>query len=421
MAKTEKDAPIHDLVVGLDLGTTKTCCLIADIGPGGELNIVGMGNVPSSGMRKGVVVNIENTVDSIQRAVREAEHMAGVKVASAFVSVGGEHIKGMTSNGVIAVSRKDREITQEDVDRVVEAAKAIAIPQEREIIHVLSQEYVIDNQEGIKDPIGMSGVRLEAVVHGVTGSSTAVQNIVKSVERAGLTVEDLVLQPMASAQAVLTADERELGVALADIGGGTTDVIIYLDGAVRYTGVVPVGGNQLTRDVAIGLRTPNDEAEELKRRWGGCQAAKVDEAEEISVAGVGGRSQRSLPRRALVEILQPRMEELLGLVDDEIKKSRFGDGRLAAGVVLTGGQAQLEDSAPLAETILKQQVRVARPQGITGLADVVSSPDFSTAVGLVAYGATHKTPGGPVRSASSPAAGGPGFFERIKHALSEYF
>jgi cell division protein FtsA len=226
---------------------------------------------------------------------------------------------------------------------------------------------------------------------------------------------------MASAQAVLTADERELGVALADIGGGTTDVIIYLDGAVRYTGVVPVGGNQLTRDVAIGLRTPNDEAEELKRRWGGCQAAKVDEAEEISVAGVGGRSQRSLPRRALVEILQPRMEELLGLVDDEIKKSRFGDGRLAAGVVLTGGQAQLEDSAPLAETILKQQVRVARPQGITGLADVVSSPDFSTAVGLVAYGATHKTPGGPVRSASSPAAGGPGFFERIKHALSEYF
>jgi cell division protein FtsA len=303
----------------------------------------------------------------------------------------------------------------------VEAAKAIAIPQEREIIHVLSQEYVIDNQEGIKDPIGMSGVRLEAVVHVVTGSSTAVQNIVKSVERAGLTVEDLVLQPMASAQAVLTADERELGVALADIGGGTTDVIIYLDGAVRYTGVVPVGGNQLTRDVAIGLRTPNDEAEELKRRWGGCQAAKVDEAEEISVAGVGGRSQRSLPRRALVEILQPRMEELLGLVDDEIKKSRFGDGRLAAGVVLTGGQAQLEDSAPLAETILKQQVRVARPQGITGLADVVSSPDFSTAVGLVAYGATHKTPGGPVRSASSPAAGGPGFFERIKHALSEYF
>jgi cell division protein FtsA len=419
MPKIEREGPTHELVVGLDLGTTKTTCLIAELSAEGGLSVVGVGTAPSAGMRKGVVVNIESTVDSIQKAVREAERMAGVKVQSAYVGVGGDHIKGMTSNGVIAVSRKDKEIQQEDVDRVIEAAKAIAIPQDREIIHVLSQEYIIDNQDGIKDPIGMSGVRLEAVVHVVTGSSTAVQNVVKSVERAGLAVDDLVLQSMASAHAVLTPDERELGVALVDIGGGTTDVVIFLEGAVRYTGVIPVGGNQLTRDVAIGLRTPNDEAEDLKRRLGTCMGAQVDEGEEITVAGVGGRSQRSIPRRLLAEILQPRMEEVVGMLDGELKKSRF-DGRLAAGIVLTGGQAQLDGTLPLAENVLRQQVRLGKPHGVTGLADVVGGPEFSAAVGLVVYGAKAHQQGFSSGHAG-PAASGPGILERLKRALSEYF
>ncbi len=417
MARNAQEGTPDNIVVGLDLGTTKTCALIAEVGEQGELNVIGVGNAPSTGLRKGVVVNIESTVDSIQRAVREAERMAGVRADSLFVGVGGDHIKGMTSNGVVAVSRKDKEITQEDVDRVLEATKAIAIPQDREIIHVLTQEYIIDNQDGIKDPIGMSGVRLEAVVHVLTGSVTSVQNIIKSVERAGFKTEDLVLQPLASAQAVLTPDERELGVALVDIGGGTTDVILFVEGSARYTGIIPVGGNQLTRDLAIGLRTPNEEAEALKRKHGCALLSMVSDSEEIAVPGVGGRTQRGLPRRSLVEILQPRVEEVLSLVDAEVKKSRL-EGRLAAGVVLTGGQSLLDGLQPLAEEVLKQQVRLAKPHTLAGLADVVNSPVYSTAVGLVGYGARMRREGGP---RASPVSSGEGVFERIKRWIREYF
>ncbi len=420
MAKPMQEQAHDNLVVGLDLGTTKTCCLIAETGPGGELNVIGVATAPSSGLKKGAVINIEATVDSISRAVGEAERMAGVKAHSAFVSVGGEHIKGMTSHGVIAVGRKDKEVTREDVERVLEAAKAIAIPQDREIIHVLTQEYMIDNTDGIRDPIGMSGVRLEAKVHVITGAVTSVQNILKSCERAGLHVDDLILQPLASSQAVLTPDEKELGVCLIDIGGGTTDILVIMEGSVRYSGVIPVGGTQFTRDLAIGLRTPNEEAENIKRRYGCARSADLAEGEEIPVAGVGGRSSRPLPRRAVAEIMQPRAEELLALAAAEIKKSGF-EGKLAAGVVLTGGSAAIEGLAALAEDVLHAQVRVGHPQALKGLGDVVDSPEYATGVGLIQWGARLRSQGGVPAAVSHAASQGEPFFEKIKKFFKEYF
>jgi cell division protein FtsA len=422
MAKAAPEQPVRNIVVGLDLGTTKTCALIAEVGEGGDVQVIGMGLAPSSGLKRGQVVHIDNTVDSIAKAVHEAERMAGVQVGRVFVGVAGEHIRGITSNGVVAVSRKDKEITQEDVDRSLEQAKAVNIPPDREIIHVLPQEYLIDNQDGIRNPVGMAGVRLESVVHIISGSVTAMQNITKSVERAGYGIEDVILQPLASAHAVLTPDEKELGVALVDIGGGTTDVVIFWEGAVRYAGVVPLGGNQFTRDVAIGLRTPNEEAEEIKRQHGCALVSLVGEGEEIAVAGVGGRAARGVPRRTLAEILQPRMEEILSLVDVEIRKSRF-DGKLAAGVVLTGGQSQMEGILPLAEAIFKQQVRVAGPRSssqLSGLTDLVTSPAYATAVGLVTYGAQLRQEGGGAISQSA-APSGPGIFSKVKRWIGEYF
>jgi cell division protein FtsA len=420
MAKTSMEMPLENLVVALDLGTSKTCCLIAELSPEGLLNLIGVGSAPSSGLKKGAVINIEATVESISRALGEAERMAGVKVSSAFVSVGGEQIKGLTSHGVIAVSRKDKEIGPDDVERVIEAAKAVPIPQDREIIHVLTQEFLIDNQDGIKDPVGMSGVRLEAAVHVITGAVTSVQNILKSMERAKLEVRDLILQPLASAQAVLTSDEKELGVALVDIGAGTTDVVIMMEGAVRYTGVILVGGAQFTRDLAIGLRTPNDEAEAVKRKSAMAKADLVPEGEEVAVPGVGGRGARSLPRRAVAEIVQPRAEELLGLVAQEIKKSGF-EGRLAAGVVLTGGGALVEGLVPLAEELLNSQVRMGRPQALQGLGDVVQGPEFSTAVGLLLWGARHGGVSSHAPNALSPSGTGEGLFEKVKKFFKEYF
>jgi cell division protein FtsA len=419
MAKQNIESLHENLVVGLDLGTSKTCCLIAEMGADGSLNIIGVGNAPSSGLKKGAVINIEATVDSITKALGEAERMAGVKVGGAFISVGGEHIKGMTSHGVIAVGRKDREVTQEDVERVLEAAKAIAIPQDREIIHVLTQEYMIDNQDGIREPTGMSGVRLEAKVHVITGAVTSVQNILKSSERAGIRVEDLILQPLASAQAVLTPDERELGVALVDLGGGTTDLVVMVEGGVRYTGVIPVGGAQFTRDLAIGLRTPNDDAEMIKKKYGCARIDAVADGEEIPVAGVGGRAQRPIPRRAVAEIMQPRAEELLGLIGAELKKSGF-EGKLAAGIVLTGGSAQIDGLASLAEDILGAQVRVGKPQALKGLGDVVQTPEYSTAVGLIQWGSRIHANGGGMAGAA-PGASGDSFFEKLKKFFKEYF
>lgn len=417
MAADNKEPASDNIVVGLDLGTTKTTCLIAEVNTGGRMNVVGVGTAPSSGLRRGVVVNIDGTVESINKAMHEAERMAGVQIDSLFVTVGGDNIKGLTSHGVIAVSRKDREISHDDVERVIEAAKAIPIPQDREILHVLTQEYLIDNQDGIRDPVGMSGVRLESVVHVVTGAVTSVQNILKSLERSGARVEDIILGALASAEAVLTEDEKELGVCLVDIGGGTTDLILYWEGAIRYTSVLPVGGNQLTRDLAIGLRTPNDEAEKIKKAHGCVLGSMVDDSEEIPVAGVGGRAERPTPRKQLVEIMQPRMEEILGLVKAELSKSGFG-GKLAAGVVLTGGVSQSEGLLPLAEKVLGHQVRIGKPKAMAGLGDVVSSPDFSAAVGLVAYGSRLRQQGG----GSAPLGpSGPSVIDKITAWIKDYF
>lgn len=407
-----------NIVVGLDLGTTKICAVIAEVLENQAINIIGVGLKPSRGLRKGVVVNIENTIESVKAAVEEAERMAGVKVGSVFTGIAGGHIKGINSHGVIAASRKDKEITREDVDRVIDAAKAIALPLDREVIHVIAQEFIIDNQDGIKEPVGMSGVRLEAEVHIVTGAVTSVQNIIKSVERGGYAVEDIVLQPLASSEAVLTQDEKELGVVLVDIGGGTTDLAIFVDGSLWHSSVITIGGNQLTTDIAIGLRTPNQEAEKIKREWGCAKLSLVEEGQEITVPGVGGRAARTLPRRELAEIIQPRMEELLELVDMEIKKNGFEE-KAAAGVVLTGGSSMLEGTQELAEDILQVPVRIGAPKNIVGMIDRVSSPKFSTAVGLVCYGSKTRSTSGPRFTNERNLFART--LERMKEWFSDYF
>jgi cell division protein FtsA len=427
MNRTQSEGKEGALLVGLDLGTTKTACLVAEATADGQLSVIGVGRAPSTGLRRGVVVNIEATVESIQRAVAEAERMAGVKISSAFVSVGGDHIKGLTSHGVIAVSRKDHEIVQDDVDRVLEAAKAVPIPQDREIIHVLTQEYLIDNQDGIKEPVGMSGVRLEAVVHVVTGAATSVQNVLKSCQRAGVEVRDLVLQPLASAEAVLSPDERELGVCLLDIGGGTTDLIVVWEGAVRYTGVVPVGGLACTRDIAVGLATPNEEAEQLKRNYGSAQVSRVAEGELIEVAGVGGRAAKQVERQLLAKVLQPRMEEIFQMALNQLKASGF-HARLAGGLVLTGGGALMPGACELAEEIIGRPARLGKPRTLKGLTDVVEGPDYSTAVGLVRHGLRSGAEGGAVASSgpgpdskAAPQSKGPGMVDSFKKLFKDYF
>jgi cell division protein FtsA len=416
MARDTQD----QLIVGLDLGTTKICAVIAEVTSEGIIHVMGMGVKPSKGLRKGVVVNIENTIESVKAAMLEAERMAGVQVGSVFAGIAGGHIKGLNSHGVIAVSRKDKEISADDVERVIEAAKAIALPMDREIIHVLPQEYIIDNQDGIKDPVGMSGVRLEAEVHIVTGAVTSVQNIIKCVERAGYAVEDIILQPLASAEAVLTSDERELGVVLVDIGGGTTDMAVFYDGALWHSGVIAIGGNQLTSDIAIGLRTPNQEAEQIKRKYGCAQISSIKEEEEMIVPGVGGREPRRLPRRALAEIIQPRMEEIFEMVDMEIKKNAFEE-KAAAGVVLTGGSALLSGCVALAEDVLQVPVRLGAPRNVLGMVDVVNSPEYATAVGLVCFGAKHRPGGGRPSKRRREAGMFSKTIERMKHWFTDYF
>lgn len=420
MNRTQPEVNEGALLVGLDLGTTKTACLVAEAMPDGSLSVIGVGRSASTGLRRGVVVNIEATVESIQRAVAEAERMAGVKVGAAYVSVGGDHIKGLTSHGVIAVSRKDHEIVQDDVERVLEAAKAVPIPQDREIIHVLTQEYLIDNQDGIREPVGMSGVRLEAVVHVVTGAATSVQNVLKSCQRAGVQVRDLVLQPLASAEAVLTPDERELGVCLLDIGGGTTDMIVVWEGAVRYIGVVPVGGLACTRDIAVGLATPNEEAEQLKRSFGAAKVDMVAEGELIEVAGVGGRAAKQVERQLLAKVLQPRMEEIFQMALEQLKASGF-HSRLAGGLVLTGGGALMPGACELAEEIMGRPARLGKPGALKGLNDVVQGPDYSTAVGLVRHGQLSGAEGGAVPATANPEPAGPGLLSSLKKLFKDYF
>jgi len=374
-----------NLIVGLDIGTTKICAIVGALTEDG-IDIVGIGSSPSRGLRKGVVINIDSTVLSIRKAIEEAELMAGCEIKSVFAGIAGGHIKGINSNGVIAI--KNREVSPEDVKRVIEAAKAVSIPMDREVIHILPQEFIIDDQDGIREPLGMSGVRLEAKVHIVTGAAASAQNIVKSCNRGGLDVADIVLEQLASSEAVLSADEKELGVALVDIGGGTTDIAIFVDGAIKHTSVLSLGGNHLTNDIAVGLRTPMAEAEKIKQKYGCCLASIVGKDETIEVPSVGGRKPRILSRQLLAEILEPRVEEIFTLVNREIVKSGFEDV-IASGVVITGGSTILEGMPELAEQVFNLPVRRGSPQNIGGLVDVVNSPVYATGVGLVIYGSRH--------------------------------
>jgi cell division protein FtsA len=371
-----------EIVVGLDIGTTKICCIVGEVTPDG-IDVIGIGTHPSRGLRKGVVINIEATVSSIHKAVEEAELMAGAEISAVFAGIAGGHIRGFNSQGVVAV--KDKEVKQGDLDRVLDAARAINIPQDREILHVLPQEYIIDEQDGIREPLGMSGVRLEAKVHIVTAAVSSAQNIVKCCGRTGLQVADIVLEPLASAEAVLAEEEKELGVALVDIGGGTTDLAIFSGGAIQHTSVIPLGGNHLTNDIAVGLRTPMQEAEKIKVKFGSAQSASLDKDDTIEVPSVGGRAPRVLNRRILCEIIEPRVEELFQLVQREIQKAGQED-LLASGLVLTGGTTNLHGMPELAEEVLGLPVRRGLPRGIGGLTDVVKSPQHATAVGLLLYG-----------------------------------
>lgn len=376
-----------DFVVGLDIGTTKICCIVGEIveaGPNPIIDIVGIGTAPSNGLRKGVVVNIDSTVESISKAVEEAELMAGVEISTVYAGIAGGHIESFNSTGVVAV--KDKEITEQDVQRVIDAAKAVAIPLDREVIHIIPQEYIIDSQDGIRDPIGMSGVRLEVKVHIVTGAVSAAQNIIKCCNKAGLNVAEIALQPIASSEAVLSNDEKELGVVLVDIGGGTSDIAIFREGAVVYTGVLAIGGNHLTNDIAVGLRTPQHEAEMLKIRYGCAMAAMVKPDDTIEVAGVGGRKPRVVARRLLAEILEPRVEEIYSLIQRDVLKSGYQD-LLSAGVVITGGTTLLDGMPELAEHVFEMPIKRGAPAGVGGLKDVVNSPKFATGVGLLKYGA----------------------------------
>lgn len=372
----------NQLIVGLDIGTTKICCVVGEATSNG-IDIVGIGMHPSVGLRKGVVVNIEKTVDSIKRAVEEAELMAGCEISSVYAGIAGGHIKGFNSHGVIAV--KNREVGQHDIERVLEAARAVAIPMDREVIHTIAQEFIVDDQDGIQDPLGMSGVRLEAKVHIVTGAVTSAQNIIRCAHSAGLDVCDIVLESLASSEAVLTEEERDLGVALIDLGGGTTDLAIFSQNSIKHTAVLALGGTNLTNDIAIGLRTPMNSAEEIKKKFGCCLAGMIDKDEVIEVESVGGRQTRTLSRQVLGEILEPRMEEILALINREMIRSGYDD-QVTSGVVVTGGAAMLEGVPEVAEQIFDLPVRRGYPLKVGGLTDVINNPMFATAVGLVIYG-----------------------------------
>ncbi|MBN2038228.1 MAG: cell division protein FtsA [Chitinispirillaceae bacterium] len=374
----------HPIVAGLDIGTTKIACIICEVDNGSEPKIIGVGVSPSEGLRKGVVVNIDKTVHSIRKAVEEAELMAGVDVDSVWVGIAGDHIRAINSRGVVAISRSDNEIADIDVVRAIDAAKAVSIPMDREILHVIPQEFVVDDQKGIKDPIGMCGVRLETQVHIITGAVTSAQNIYRSVDKAGIKVIDLVLQPLASCYATLDKDEKELGVALIDMGGGTTDVAIYFDESIRHAAVVGLGGRNVTSDIAIGIRTPIERAEEIKKQYGCAYSALVKGADFISVPGVGGREQREVSRAVLASIIEPRLEEILSLALREVKKTEYAD-MLGAGVVVTGGGALMDGVKELAEKVLEMPVKLGVPAGFGGLTEAAKTPIHATGVGLCLY------------------------------------
>jgi cell division protein FtsA len=372
-----------NMIVGLDIGTSKVVAIVGELKADGSLNIVGIGSHRSRGLKKGTVVNIESTVESIQRAVEEAELMAGCRIHSVYAGIAGSHIRSMNSHGIVAI--RDREVTRADVDRVIDAAQAVAIPADQRVLHILPQEYIIDSQEGVKEPLGMSGVRLEAKVHLVTCAINAVQNIEKCIKRCGLQVEEIILEQLASSYAVLTDDEKELGVCMVDIGGGTTDIAIFTEGAIRHTGVIPIAGDQVTNDIAMALRTPTDNADEIKIRYACALTQLASPGDMIQVPGVGERPARELSRQALAEVVEPRYDELFTLVKAELQRSGY-ENLMAAGIVLTGGTSKMEGVIELAEEIFHMPVRIGLPQGVKGLADIVRNPIYSTGVGLLLYG-----------------------------------
>ncbi len=406
--------------MGLDVGTTKICCVIAEPNPEGGVDVIGLGAAPSRGLRKGVVVNIDSTVEAIKEAVTQAEEMAGVEVARVYVGVAGGHVRGVNSRGVVAISGKHREVDETDVQRAVDAARAINLPQDREIIHVLPQTFVVDDQDCVREPIGMTGVRLEVEVHIVSGASTSVQNVIRSVNRAGLAVHDLVLQPLASAEAVLFEDERELGVVIIDIGGGTTDVALVREGAVWHSAILPLGGDHITNDVAIGLRTPVADAEALKKRYGAALAAQVNADDTVDVPSVGGRKPRQLSRQVLAGIIQPRLEEIFALVAKNLGRAGFEEAA-TAGFVITGGTSILEGLPELAERVLGQSVRRGAPTVIDGLVETVTSPIYATGVGLALYGAKRRPAGRMVADAGVERGTLSRLRRRFAAALGELF
>ena len=400
-------------LVGLDIGTHKVAAIVGEVNLGGEIEIIGIGTHTSRGMKKGVVVNIESTVQSIQRAIEEAELMAGCQIDSVYAGIAGSHIRSINSHGIVAI--RDREVFAQDIERVIDAAQAMAIPADQKILHILPQEYVIDSQEGVKEPLGMSGVRLEAKVHLVTCAVNASQNIEKCIERCGLTVNDVILEQLASSYSVLSDDERDLGVCLVDIGGGTTDIAVFTDGAIRHTAVIPIAGDQVTNDIAMALRTPTKNAEEVKIKYA-CALTQLAGAEEmIKVPGVGDKPAKELSRQALAEVVEPRYDELFTLIQAEIRRSGFED-LVAAGLVLTGGASKMEGVIELAEEIFHMPVSLGLPNNVAGLKDIVRNPIYATGVGLLQYGKQ--------REEEMPGRGrsrGTGVFGKARKWLSDNF
>lgn len=383
----KQQTPHSNIVIGLDIGTSKIAAIIGKVKENGDIEVVGMGTHPSKGLKKGVVVNIDSTVESIQRAIDEAERMSGVKAESVAVGIAGSHIGSFNSNGMVAIS--NQEVQDEDVQRVIDAAQTIAIPGDQEVLHILPQEFMIDSQGGIREPVGMSGVRLEAKVHMVTGSVSAAQNITKCVERCSLKVDNLILEQLASSEAVLSEDEKELGVCLVDIGGGTTDIAIFQNGAIRHTAVIPVAGDQVTNDIAVALRTPTKAAEDIKKQYACALPQLIAKDEEIEVPSVGDRPARCLSRHTLVEVIEPRYEELFQLIQAELRRADF-ENKIAAGIVLTGGSSLVEGAVELAEEVFHMPVRLGLPNDVSGLKEEVNSPSYATTVGLLMYAKEHQ-------------------------------
>jgi len=400
-----------NIIVGLDIGTSKVVAIVGEVKDDETIEIIGLGSHPSRGLKKGVVVNIESTVQSIQRAVEEAELMAGVEIDSVYAGIAGSHVSSLNSHGIVAI--KDREVTHADVERVIDAARAVPIPADQKILHILPQEFIIDNQEGIHDPVGMSGVRLEARVHMVTGAVSAAQNIIKCVRRCGLEVEDLILEQLASSYSVLEDDEKDLGVCLVDIGGGTTDIAVFTQGSIRHTGVIPIAGDQVTNDIAVALRTPTQHAEEIKLKYACALTQLASPDETIEVPSIGDRPPRRLSRQTLAEVVEPRYEELLTLIQNELRRSGFED-LVAGGVVMTGGSSKMEGLIDLAEEVFHMPVRLGVPRYVTGLVDVVRNPIHATGVGLLLFGYRN-------RAVRVPEMGGGGGLKSVWGRMKSWF